>query len=608
MSKTLLLADDSVTIQKVVGISFASEDVVLIAVDNGDDAIARAREEHPDAILADVVMPGKNGYEVCEAIKADPSTSHIPVLLLTGTFEAFDAERAGRVGAAGHIAKPFESQALVEVVTNLFAAPPPVAKSAEERTLESPVAVAQPAAPAAAAHEQSAEAFDFFDDDLEPADVVGEAESLETDDSLDSADSAFDFGDEDLAAGSVVGPTEEIPIAIQSAPEAELEAIEVDQVDTDDDSLDAHLDDDLSVDAQFEIDTDFGRPQPATSELDAAIAFGDAPDADDASLLDTANDSIDGPFDFAFESTPDDELDPLSISSSELTPVDADDLAQEATLFAEGGEGRSDYDVSSSDLGPVVAGSETTVLLETESDSGPELVLESEPMVELPSDELHADDLHTDDLHADNLHADNLRADKSIEFNDASSAPTDSDGGAEALAATDPVAWSSGDTAPDVDESALEPAFESAPEEPAVHALEEAEVSIAAQAHAVPEPLAASSSASALDAPSDSPTPSPRAASMAPPVATPVTPSQAPADTASRAESVLERIEPQLRVEIHDTLEKIAWESFGDLTDAIVRQSVEKVEQIAWEVVPQLIETLVREEIRKMKGEPPSDE
>jgi len=53
MPKTLLLADDSVTIQKVVGISFASEDVTLIAVDNGIDAIARAREERPDAILAD---------------------------------------------------------------------------------------------------------------------------------------------------------------------------------------------------------------------------------------------------------------------------------------------------------------------------------------------------------------------------------------------------------------------------------------------------------------------------------------------------------------------------------------------------------------------------
>ena len=114
MPKTLLLADDSVTIQKVVGISFANEDVRLITVDNGDDAIARARQERPDLILADVVMPGKSGYEVCEAIKADPNLRHIPVLLLTGTFEAFDEARAARVGAAGHVAKPFESQPLVD--------------------------------------------------------------------------------------------------------------------------------------------------------------------------------------------------------------------------------------------------------------------------------------------------------------------------------------------------------------------------------------------------------------------------------------------------------------------------------------------------------------
>ena len=86
MPRTLLLADDSVTIQKVVGISFASEDVALITVDNGDDAIARARELRPDIVLADVVMPGKSGYEVCEAIKSDPDLQHIPVLLLTGTF------------------------------------------------------------------------------------------------------------------------------------------------------------------------------------------------------------------------------------------------------------------------------------------------------------------------------------------------------------------------------------------------------------------------------------------------------------------------------------------------------------------------------------------
>ena len=121
MPKTLLLADDSVTIQKVVGLSFASEDVVLVTVSNGDDAVARARELRPDLVLADVVMPGRNGYEVCEAIKSDPSLRHVPVLLLTGTFEAFDQERARRAGADGHVTKPFEAQALVAQVREMMA-------------------------------------------------------------------------------------------------------------------------------------------------------------------------------------------------------------------------------------------------------------------------------------------------------------------------------------------------------------------------------------------------------------------------------------------------------------------------------------------------------
>jgi len=114
MGKTLLLADDSVTIQKVVGISFASEDIAITTVDNGDDAVAKAREMRPDMVLADVVMPGKSGYEVCEAIKSDLQRGAIPVLLLTGTFEAFDEARAQAAGADGHITKPFEAQALVE--------------------------------------------------------------------------------------------------------------------------------------------------------------------------------------------------------------------------------------------------------------------------------------------------------------------------------------------------------------------------------------------------------------------------------------------------------------------------------------------------------------
>jgi CheY-like chemotaxis protein len=86
-----------------VAITFASEDYTITAVDNGEDAVVRARDLKPDVILADAVMPRRNGYEVCEAIKADPSLKHIPVLLLAGTFEAFDEGRARAASADGHL-------------------------------------------------------------------------------------------------------------------------------------------------------------------------------------------------------------------------------------------------------------------------------------------------------------------------------------------------------------------------------------------------------------------------------------------------------------------------------------------------------------------------
>ncbi|MEB2343635.1 MAG: response regulator [Deltaproteobacteria bacterium] len=156
MPKTLLLADDSVTIQKVVGISFANEDVVLLTVDNGDDAVARAREASPDLVLADVMMPGKDGYEVCEILKGDPELRHVPVLLLSGTFEPFDEERARRAGADGHITKPFEAQALVDQVNALLAraeATPPEMPAAGDVTRS-------------AGTGSPAEAFDFFDEEM----------------------------------------------------------------------------------------------------------------------------------------------------------------------------------------------------------------------------------------------------------------------------------------------------------------------------------------------------------------------------------------------------------------------------------------------------------
>src|SRR5262245_41912535 len=124
--KTILLADDSITIQKVVELTFSEADYKVICVSTGGQALKKVAEARPDIVLLDVIMPEKNGYEVCEQLKRNPSTRGIPVLLLTGTFEPFDKKRADAAGANGHVTKPFESQVLVGKVEELIAATPAV--------------------------------------------------------------------------------------------------------------------------------------------------------------------------------------------------------------------------------------------------------------------------------------------------------------------------------------------------------------------------------------------------------------------------------------------------------------------------------------------------
>ncbi len=119
--KTILLADDSITIQKVVELTFSDGDYRVFCVANGAQALRKIPEVRPDVVLLDIVMPEKNGYEVCEALQADPATASIPVLLLTGTFEPFDQARAEAAGARGHVTKPFESHTLVQRVEDLLA-------------------------------------------------------------------------------------------------------------------------------------------------------------------------------------------------------------------------------------------------------------------------------------------------------------------------------------------------------------------------------------------------------------------------------------------------------------------------------------------------------
>jgi CheY-like chemotaxis protein len=123
--RKLLLADDSVTIQKVIELTFADEGVRVIAFGNGDEALEHLDEVAPDIVLADIFMPGKSGYEVCEHIKNSEKLKHIPVMLLVGSFEPFDEAEARRVGANDILTKPFQSiRRLIDRVGSLVGGRP----------------------------------------------------------------------------------------------------------------------------------------------------------------------------------------------------------------------------------------------------------------------------------------------------------------------------------------------------------------------------------------------------------------------------------------------------------------------------------------------------
>jgi CheY-like chemotaxis protein len=147
---TLLLADDSVTIQRVIELTFADEDIQVVAVSDGNQAIARVEEQPPDIVLADIGMPGKSGYEVSSYIKHQPRLAHIPVLLLTGAFEPIDQQKAAEAGCDGVLAKPFEPQLVIGRVKELLSrprpAPAPSSTAAAPRSVP-PGSGSTPAAP-----------------------------------------------------------------------------------------------------------------------------------------------------------------------------------------------------------------------------------------------------------------------------------------------------------------------------------------------------------------------------------------------------------------------------------------------------------------------------
>lgn len=500
MPKKLLLADDSVTIQKVVGISFANEDIELVTVDNGDDAVTKAREVRPDVVLADVVMPGLNGYEVCEALKGDPATAGVPVLLLTGTFEAFDDERASACGAAGHIAKPFEAQALVDRVRDLLAAPPaveaaPIPAASDDGTTIA-IGKIDLESTDSAALAASADSFDFFDESVQ----ANAAPTPEV--QLDPQDDSFAFAADAGPAGAVPAPpATPVPEALDEAPMAGTLLMDdgphvAEPMAPSEDTL-ARL--------VSGVDDDLAAGPMAPSEETLARLVSDGTESSDI-------------FDFA----------------NEGPEASAPAFAQETVLDPQGSSG---YDVSSADLNGL-----TEVVPEASGDGDNLLWSESsEPMTPVggPSADPAAD--------------------------------------LPPLADLPPVPEEGPSTGDTLDTPAM------------ATVLEEASLDEVGFA----EPAWADHASDAGEMPLVAPA---RRAEDDDRVA----PTHDPAAAAGVA---LAEIEPQLRASIHDTLEKIAWESLGHVAEQVIEQAVERIEKAAWEVIPQLAETMIREEIRRLKGE-----
>ncbi len=105
----LLIADDSVTIRKVVELTFADEGIDVTAVGTAQEAMERFVDIQPDIVLVDVGLEGTNGYQICSMIKQDEQTKDIPVLLLVGSFEPFSHEEAENAHSDGFVTKPFHS-------------------------------------------------------------------------------------------------------------------------------------------------------------------------------------------------------------------------------------------------------------------------------------------------------------------------------------------------------------------------------------------------------------------------------------------------------------------------------------------------------------------
>src|SRR5580692_5719802 len=115
----ILLVDDSPHAQRIGERILSGEGFEVVTVSNADTALVRIEDVDPDVVIADTVMPGRTGYDICQYLKMSPRHRHVRVILTAGVLEPIDEAQAQRAQADRSLKKPFEATALIEVVRQL---------------------------------------------------------------------------------------------------------------------------------------------------------------------------------------------------------------------------------------------------------------------------------------------------------------------------------------------------------------------------------------------------------------------------------------------------------------------------------------------------------
>jgi len=116
MPRTILIVEDSPTEMQMVRTALLSRGYHVITATSGEEGLEKVRREHPELILLDVVLPGRNGFQICRDLKSSPDTQNLPVILLTSKNQASDRFWGMKQGADAYLTKPWKAEELLATV------------------------------------------------------------------------------------------------------------------------------------------------------------------------------------------------------------------------------------------------------------------------------------------------------------------------------------------------------------------------------------------------------------------------------------------------------------------------------------------------------------